>query len=112
MTATIQLALGVNEEASDVRLTRSKDGNTSTATFIFNEPACMTGGQVNNEITGMYMIDEEGELVTRSVNAKFINGQPAGIEAIYRMSGESEWERFMRFMNRYAEANGMGFNKA
>ncbi|AFY70946.1 Photosystem II reaction center Psb28 protein [Thalassoporum mexicanum PCC 7367] len=112
MTATIQLALGVNEEASDVRLTRSKDGSTSTATFIFENPLCMTEGQVNNEITGMYMSDEEGEMVTRSVNAKFINGQPAGIEAIYRMDGEAEWERFLRFMNRYAEANGMDFNKS
>jgi photosystem II protein len=112
MTATIQLARGVNEEASDVRLTRSKDGSISTATFIFNEPACMEEGQINNEVTGMFMIDEEGELVTRTVNAKFINGKPAGIEAIYKMRGENEWERFMRFMNRYAEANGMDFSKS
>lgn len=114
MTATIQLARGMDEEASDVRLTRSKDGTTSTATFIFKEPKCMgdDNGSGGGDITGMFMIDEEGELVTRNVNAKFVNGKPAGIEAVYKMDGEDQWNRFMRFMNRYAEANGMGFNKS
>ncbi|MEE3716349.1 photosystem II reaction center protein Psb28 [Tumidithrix elongata RA019] len=112
MTAKIQLARGVDEEVSDVRLTRSKDGSTSTATFIINEPNCTSSANSGlTDITGLFMIDEEGELVTRNVNAKFINGKPAGIEAVYKMEGESEWERFMRFMDRYAEANDMGFNK-
>ncbi|MGB7484816.1 MAG: photosystem II reaction center protein Psb28, partial [Phormidesmis sp.] len=45
------------------------------------------------------------------VNGKFINGEPAGIEAVYVMRGQDEWERFMRFMDRYAEANGLGLTK-
>jgi photosystem II protein len=113
MTAKIQLSRGIDEEASDVRITRSKDGDTSVAVFIFAEPRCMTGeSAATNEILGMYMIDEEGELVTRNVNAKFINGKSAGIEATYKISGEGDWQRFLRFMNRYAEANGMSLNKA
>ncbi|NJL42867.1 MAG: photosystem II reaction center protein Psb28 [Pseudanabaena sp. SU_2_4] len=114
MTARIELARNVEEEADDVKITRSKDGATSTATFYFAEPICMNGENQssNTPILGMFMIDDEGELVTRNVNAKFINGRPAGIEAIYKMDGEFEWERFMRFMNRYAEANGMGFSKS
>lgn len=112
MTAKIQLARGVDEEASDIRLTRSKDGSSGTATFYFNQPSCTTETSANQEITGMFMIDEEGELATRNVNAKFINGKPAGIEAIYTMAGEPEWDRFIRFMDRYAEANGMDFNKS
>ncbi len=114
MTAKIQLARDVDEEATDVKITRSRDGATSTATFFFAEPTCMSEKNqgTNSPILGMFMIDDEGELVTRNVNAKFINGRPAGIEAIYKMDGEFEWERFMRFMNRYAEANGMGFSKS
>jgi photosystem II 13kDa protein len=112
MTAKIQLARGIDEVVSDVKLTRSKDGSTSTATFIINKPECTSEENNGNvDITGLFMIDEEGELVTRNVNAKFVNGKPAGIEAVYKMEGESEWERFMRFMDRYAEANEMGFNK-
>lgn len=113
MTARIQLTLGIDEEASDVKITRSKDGDTSVAVFIFASPNCMTGANAaTNEILGMYMIDEEGEMVTRNVNAKFINGKSAGIEAIHKLNGQPEWERFLRFMNRYAEANGMSLNKA
>jgi photosystem II protein len=113
MTATIQLTRGIDEEVSDVRMTRAKDGTNGTATFIFKEPKCTNEeNKALTDITGMFMSDDEGELVTRNVNAKFINGKPAGIEAIYIINSPQEWERFMRFMNRYAEANGMGFNKA
>ena len=112
MTAKIQLSLGIDEEATDVKITRSKDGDTSVAVFIFDAPNCMTGKNAgNNEILGMYMIDDEGEMVTRNVNAKFINGKSSGIEAIHKINGENEWERFLRFMNRYAETNGMSLNK-
>ena len=44
--------------------------------------------------------------------AKFKNGQPAGIEAKYVMKSTSQWDRFMRFMQRYAEDNNLGFNKS
>ncbi len=113
MTAKIQLTRGIDEEASDVKMTRAKDGSNGTATFIFKEPNCTNEkNQALTDITGMFMTDDEGEIVTRNVNAKFINGKPAGIEAIYIINSPQEWERFMRFMNRYAEANDMGFNKA
>jgi len=98
MTAKLQLTRGIDEEATDVKITRSKDG--------------MTGENAStNEILGMYMIDEEGEMITRNVNAKFINGKPAGIEAIYKIEGDRDWQRFLRFMNRYAESNGMSLNQ-
>jgi photosystem II protein len=59
----------------------------------------------------MYMVDEEGELTTRDVNGKFVNGEPAGVEAVFVMRGQEEWERFIRFMDRYSEANGLGLKK-
>ncbi len=62
-------------------------------------------------MTGLYMIDEEGELVTKDVNGKFINGGPAGIEAVFVMRGQEEWDRFIRFMDRYSRDNGLGLTK-
>jgi photosystem II protein len=109
--AEIQFARGIAEPViPDVRLTRAKDGSNGTATFYFDYPQALSENGV--EVTGMYMVDEEGELVTREVNGKFINGEPAGIEAIYVMKSEADWDRFMRFMNRYAEKNGLGFTKS
>ena len=110
--AKIQFSRGIDEDAvPEVRLTRSKTGAQGTATFIFENPKALSSTSTE-DITGMYMIDEEGEILTREVKAKLINGQPAGLEALYLMRSPEEWDRFMRFMERYSEANGLGFSKA
>lgn len=110
--AEIQFSRGVSEDAiPDVRLTRSKDGSNGQAIFYFEKPKALSNDRTD-EITGMYLIDEEGEISTREVNAKFINGQPEAIEATYVMKSVEEWDRFMRFMERYAEENGLGFTKS
>lgn len=110
--AQIQFSRGINEEVvPDVRLTRAKDGSKSTARFYFENPKALDSSSTE-EITGMYMIDEEGEIVTREVKAKFVNGQPTALEAIVLLNSPGEWERFMRFMERYAEENDLGFTKS
>lgn len=110
--ADIQFSRGINEEViPDVRLTRSRDGNQSTATFYFQNPQALSNTSTA-EVTGMYMIDEEGEIVTREVKAKFINGQPEALEVFYLMNSSDEWDRFMRFMERYAEKHGLGLSKS
>jgi photosystem II protein len=112
--AVIQFIQVINEEViPDVKLTRSRDGNTGTATFRFANPKVLDAEMSSKgTITGMYLIDEEGEIITRDVNARFVNGKPQGIEAIYIMPEKKNWDRFMRFMERYAEENGLDFVKA
>ena len=61
---------------------------------------------------GMYLLDEEGILETRDVNARFVNGKPEAIESIYIMKSPEAWDRFMRFMERYGQTNGLVFTKA
>lgn len=110
--ATIQFSRGIDEDVvPDVRLTRSRSGNNSTATFFFERPKALDKDNLN-EITGMYLVDEEGEITCRDVKAKFVNGEPVGIEALHIMKSAAEWDRFMRFMDRYAEAHGLGLNKS
>jgi photosystem II 13kDa protein len=110
--ARIQFARGIDEEIiPDVKLTRAKDGTNGTATFYFESPKALVEAG-SEAITGMYMIDEEGEISTREVKAKFINGQPAALEAIYLIKSVDQWDRFMRFMERYAEENELGFTKS
>jgi photosystem II 13kDa protein len=110
--AKIQFSRGLNEEViPEVRLTRSRSGDQGTATFIFTNPQILGQGGTD-EITGMYMIDEEGEILTREVKGKFVNGKPEALEAVYLMKTSEEWDRFMRFMERYAEENGLGLSKS
>lgn len=110
--AEIQFSRGINEEViPDVRITRSRDGSNGTATFYFQKPKALSSTSTD-EITGMYLVDEEGELVTREVKAKFINGQPEALEALYVIRSAGDWDRFKRFMDRYAEEHGLGLNKS
>ena len=110
--AQIQFSRGIDEEViPDVRLTRSRDGSNGTATFYFQNPKALSSGNTE-EITGMMMVDEEGELVTREVKGKFVNGKPQALEVLYLMRSADEWERFMRFMERYAKDHDLGFSKS
>jgi|SRR5919202_1459596 photosystem II protein len=110
--AQIQFSRGITEEVvPDVRLTRSRDGSNGTAMFYFENPKALDVTSTD-EITGMYMIDEEGEIVTREVKGKFVNGQPTALEAVLLMKSPEEWDRFIRFMQRYAQENGLEFSKS
>lgn len=109
----MQFIKGVTESTvPDVRLTRAKDGSSGTAYFSFQTPDVFEASVEMGEITGLYLVDDEGEISTTDVQAKFINGKPSTIDAKLVMRSALEWDRFMRFMERYAEDNSLGFNKA
>ncbi|XP_028120075.1 photosystem II reaction center PSB28 protein, chloroplastic [Camellia sinensis] len=109
---TIQFIQGTDEQTiPDVKLTKSRDGTNGMAIFRFEQPSVFDSSSELGDITGFFMIDEEGVLQSVDVSAKFINGKPAAIEAKYVMRTPREWDRFMRFMERYANKNGLQFVK-
>ena len=112
--AQIQFVKGLEEKVvPDIKLTRAKDGSSGTATFRFANPNVFDASTASaGEITGMFLIDDEGEMSTTDVNASFVNGKPQSVECRYVMQSPQDWDRFMRFMERYGEANGLGFTKA
>lgn len=114
MTAKIQFIKNIDEKVlPDIRLTRSRNGSTGTATFLFRHPDILKKNSTKKgEITGMYLIDNEGVLETRDVNAWFRDGKPEAIQSIYIMKNSESWNRFMRFMKRYGKTNGLVFTKA
>ena len=109
MAAAIQFFRGVEEPVvPDIRLTRSRDGRTGQALFVFDEPEAPAPESMG-DITGMFMVDEEGELVTREVKARFVNGKASALEATYTWKTPDDFERFMRFAQRYADSHDLGF---
>lgn len=110
--AGLQFIKGVNEPTiPEVRLTKSRTGANGTATFVFENPSIFQASGEMGDITGLFMVDDEGTLSTTDVKAKFINGKPQAIEAKFQMRSQFEWDRFIRFMDRYSEVNGLGFEK-
>lgn len=109
----IQFIQGTDEQTvPDVKLTKSRDGTNGMAIFKFDQPSVFDSSREVGDITGFYMIDEEGVLQSVDVSARFVNGKPAGIEAKFVMKSPREWDRFMRFMERYANQNGLQFVKS
>ena len=109
--AAIQFFRGLNETATpEIRLTRSRDGRTGQALFIFEKPEALEK-ETMGDIKGMIMVDEEGELTTRDVRARFVNGKPSALEATYVWKSETDFQRFMRFAERYAKSHGMGYSQ-
>jgi photosystem II protein len=110
MGAAIQFFRGVDEPVvPDIRLTRSRDGRTGQALFVFDEPDALAP-ETMGDITGMFLVDEEGELVTREVKARFVNGKASALEATFTWKSTTDFERFMRFAQRYAETHDLGFS--
>ena len=110
MAAAIQFFRGTDEPVvPDIRLTRSRDGRTGQAMFVFEEPDALAP-EAMGDITGMFMVDEEGELVTREVKARVVNGKASALECTYTWKSTADFERFMRFAQRYAESHDLGFS--
>ena len=110
-TAKIQFYEGTDEPVvPEIRLTRSKDGTTGQALFLFEKPQALSS-ITDGEITGMRMIDAEGEILTREVKVKFVDGEPIFLEAVYIWKNTSDFDRFMRFANSYAKSNGLGYSE-
>ena len=111
MGAAIQFFRGVDEPVvPDIRLTRSRDGRTGQALFVFDEPDALAPESMG-DITGMFLVDEEGELVTREVKARFVNGKASALECTFTWKSTEDFDRFMRFAQRYADANDLGFSQ-
>jgi photosystem II reaction center protein Psb28 len=100
---TVRVVLTVREGCTEGQ------GKMCAATMKFQQPSVFEADNSLGEITGLYMMDEEGEISTVDVNAKFVNGKPSVIECRHIMRTALEWDRFMRFMERYAEENNLGF---
>ena len=103
--AEIQFVRGVSEKVvPNVRLTRARDGSSGVAFFSFENPNVFDASTASQgDVTGMFLIDEEGELKTTDVNANFSNGKPQSIESTFVMKSPEEWDRFMRFMERFGK---------
>ena len=107
----IQFFNGVDEKViPEIRLTKSKDGQAGQAFFRFNSPDALLSDNFK-EIQGMYLIDEEGKITTREINIAVSkkNEKYTAIEAIYCWRSQRDFNRFMRFANRYAKQNGLAY---
>ena len=100
----IQFVKGKNEEdLPEIHLFRNTDGKKGQAIYKFHKPTTITLENLNS-IQKMYLIDEEGELSTRKIDLSILDNNVKEVKSTYNWNSENEFERFMRFAERYANS--------
>ncbi|ACK72880.1 photosystem II reaction center protein Psb28 [Gloeothece citriformis PCC 7424] len=117
VTPSIEFFDGLSEELSNVSLRRSKDTGVRNVLMIFKSLKAIEKFQsfTKRSYGDLRLIDSEGIISVEPSSVKLIFGGDEGdelirVECTFEIPRDDHWERFMRFMHRYAEANGMGYS--
>ncbi|MGK7940617.1 MAG: photosystem II reaction center protein Psb28 [Crocosphaera sp.] len=116
VTPSIEFFVGISEELSNVSLRRSKQTGIRNVLMTFENLKSLE--RFRSYTTQTYgdlrLIDSEGEISVTPSSLKIIWGGDEGdelkeVSCAFDIEIDEHWERFMRFMERYAEANGMAY---
>ena len=100
-----------------VRLTKSENGETGTATFLFFEPSVFS---VFHDfpfvdsiiIKSMTLIWDKKKITTKDIKIYFKNGKPNVIRAILIFRNSKDWFNFLNFMSCYSKETGLSFTES
>ncbi|HLP87228.1 MAG TPA: photosystem II reaction center protein Psb28 [Nostocaceae cyanobacterium] len=115
-TPSIQFFAGVFEELSNVSLRREKATGKRLVVLMFEQLQAISGlnSFTKNSLNSLLLTDEEGEIRVTPSSTQFIFAGAEGdelkrVECKFEVDTDEQLDRFMRFMHRYAEANGMEY---
>lgn len=115
---SIQFFEGITEELSDVSLRRHRTSGVRSVLMVFERLRAIERfrSYTNRFTQSLCLIDEEGEIRIEPSSLQFIFGGPEGddlkrVECKFEIDQDDHFERFMRFMHRYAESNGMAYGE-
>ena len=100
----IQFVKGKNEKVNpEIRLFRNLDSKKGKVIYKFYKPTTITLKNFNS-IQKMYLIDEEGEIITRKIDLSISEKNIMAAKSTYNWKSGKEFDRFMRFAKRYASS--------
>lgn len=111
MIAEIQFIEDIKESSLPiVKLTKSINGKTGTATFLFIYPDIFTKIlSFPLGITSMSLIMGNKKINSKDIQIIFKDGAPFVLKSILILKDESEWFDFLTFMNLYSQETGLFF---
>jgi photosystem II protein len=111
MIIEIQFISGIKETTSPiVKLTRSLNRKTGTATFLFFFPSTFDFFfNKNQPIEGMFLLWENKQIFTKDIQIFFKQGKPFLLKSIVIFKNSFEWFNFLNFMNLYSKEKGLLF---
>ena len=111
MSIQIQFREGIKESVLPIiRLTKSINGKTGTATFVFINPETILTSNLNiSAINGMSLIWNNKKITTTDISIFFREGKPFLIKVILIFKNSKEWFDFLNFMTCYSKETGLAF---
>lgn len=93
-----------------ISLTKSKSGETGTATFIFLHPTLLQVGLENDSvIEKMSICLEKKKFSTRDIEVLFWEGKPYLLKSIFLFKNLKEWFEFLTILVHLSKQTGLIF---
>ena len=117
-TPSIQFFEGIYEELSNVSLRRNRNNGVRSVLMTFNTLKALDrfNSFTKRSSNSMLLTDEEGVITVEPSSVQIVFGGAEGdelqrVECKFEIEREDHWERFMRFMERYAQVNDMAYSE-
>ncbi|MGF1498673.1 MAG: photosystem II reaction center protein Psb28 [Elainellaceae cyanobacterium] len=115
---SIEFFEGIPEELDGVSLRRDRATGSRIVLMSFKSLKSIERFQSYTKrfVNALRLTDAEGVINVQPDSVQFVFGGPEGddlerVECKFAVEQEDHWERFMRFMHRYAESNGMEYGE-
>lgn len=119
VTPSIQFFEGISEELSGISFRQNRSTGVRSILMTFRSLRSIERFQsyTSRFAGGMLLDDSEGKINIEPASVRFVFGGPEGddlerVECVLEVDREDYWERLMRFMQRYAEANDMIYGES
>lgn len=116
--AAIEFFDGIYEDLNNVSLRRDKQTGDRIVLMSFRQLKAIERFQsyTSRFSNALRLTDEEGQIDVQPDSVQFVFGGPEGddlerVECKFAIQRDDHWDRFMRFMHRYADANGMEYGE-
>lgn len=99
-----------------IRVTKSENGETGTATFLFFEPAVfsffLNVTFLNApQIINMSLLWEKKKITSKDIKIYFKEGKPFLLRSIFIFRNSRDWFNFLNFMKDYSKETGLSFTE-
>jgi photosystem II protein len=93
-----------------IKLTKSRSGETGTATFVFLQPNLFKKKNFFFSIEDMSLISENKKIITKDITVIFYKGKPFLLKSIFLFKNDKEWFLFLNIMQKYSKELGFSFS--
>ncbi|MGB3404299.1 MAG: photosystem II reaction center protein Psb28 [Microcoleaceae cyanobacterium] len=113
MVTSVQFIEGLDEEISGISLRKKQDADIKIIVLFFEKLQAMERLRAfRNQITNLWLKDDEGQIKVTPSGIKFFYAGDDDIEKIecsFEVESEELLERVMRFLHRYADDHGFEY---